>query len=113
LSSDRNRTISEAFALEGMRAYMKRTTVHVDDDVEARIRQEAARRGMTVSDWVREAVSAHLPGGLPDAHHRRTFRAAGAGASGRSDISVRIDELLASMLDAGESRNEVRVDGKG
>jgi hypothetical protein len=92
-----------------MLTYMKRTTVHVDDDVDARMRQEAARRALTVSDWVREAVVAHLPGS-PSPH--RTFRVAGAGASGRSDISVRIDELLATMIDGG-SGDEVDGDRAG
>jgi hypothetical protein len=94
-----------------MLAYVKRTTVHVDDDIEARIRQEAERRGMTVSDWVREAVAAHLPGS-PASGSRRSFRATGAGASGCSDISVRIDELLATMIDVG-SGDEVGVDRAG
>jgi hypothetical protein len=80
-----------------MLAYVKRTTVKVDDDVDARIRQEAARRGLALSEWVREALIAHLPGGPAVDGQRRTFRAAGAGASGRTDISSRIDELLAGM----------------
>jgi hypothetical protein len=97
----------------GMLAYMKRTTVQVDDEVDARIRQEAARRAMTVSDWVREAVAAHLPGDAPGGQPGRTFRMAGAGASGSSDISVRIDEMLASMLDTGGRGDDAGVDRAG
>jgi len=84
-----------------MLAYMKRTTVKVDDEVDTRMRQEAARRGLALSEWVREALVAHLPGGPTADGQRRTFRAAGAGASGRTDISIRIDELLAGMGEPG------------
>ncbi|MFF3845256.1 CopG family transcriptional regulator [Streptomyces sp. NPDC002328] len=80
---------------------MKRTTVKVDDALDARMRHEAARRGMTVSEWTREAIAAHLPGG-DDRHEavpRRTFRSAGAGDSGRTDISERMEELLAGLAE--------------
>ena len=70
-----------------------RTTVKVSVDLDARIRQEAARRGMTMSAWTREALEAHLPGGARQPV--RQLLAAGAGDSGRSDISDRIEELLA------------------
>jgi hypothetical protein len=69
-----------------------RTTVKVSVDLDARIRQEAARRGMTMSAWTREALEAHLPGGTRKAG--RHLLAAGAGDSGRSDISERMEELM-------------------
>jgi predicted transcriptional regulator len=77
-----------------MLAYMRRTTVKLPDDLDARLRHEAARRGTTVSDLTREAIETLLaaPKG------RRRLLAAGAGASGRSDISERIEELLASEV---------------
>lgn len=81
----------------GMLAYMKRTTVKIDDALDARMRHEAARRDMTVSEWTREAIAAHLPGG--DTAPRRVFRSAGAGDSGRSDISERMEELLAGLAE--------------
>lgn len=93
-----------------MLAYMKRTTIKVDDEVEARLKQEAARRGITVSEWVREAVVAHLPGtASPGAN--RTFRVAGAGASGQSDISARFDELLGEMGFADHTDERDRLPG--
>ncbi|MGH3659026.1 MAG: CopG family transcriptional regulator, partial [Micromonosporaceae bacterium] len=58
-----------------MLAYMKRTTVKLPDEVDARLRHEAARRGMTISELTREAIEIHLGG-------RRRLRAAGAGRSG-------------------------------
>ncbi|MEV0363924.1 CopG family transcriptional regulator [Nocardia fusca] len=73
---------------------MKRTTIKIPDDLDSRIRHEAARRDMTVSDWTREALAAHLP------HHgARRFGAAGAGRSGRSDISERIEDILRGEWD--------------
>jgi predicted DNA-binding protein len=75
-----------------MLAYMQRTTVKLPDDLDARLRHEAARRGKTVSEVTREAIEEHLGGGRV----RRRFLAAGAGASGRRDVSERIDEILAA-----------------
>ncbi|WP_063044196.1 ribbon-helix-helix domain-containing protein [Nocardia pseudovaccinii] len=74
---------------------MKRTTVKLPDDLDDRVRQEAARREMTISDWTREAMEAHLPGG----GEPRRFGAAAAGRSGRSDISERIEEILRGEWD--------------
>ena len=77
-----------------MLAYMKRTTVKLPDDLDARVRHEAARRGMTLSQLTREAIEAHLSHG----DGRRRLGAAGAGRSGRHDVSERIDEILAAEL---------------
>ena len=74
-----------------MLAYMKRTTVKLPDELDALLRHEAARRGMTVSQITREAIEAHLGA---TAGHRR-LGAAGAGRSGRKDVSERIEEILA------------------
>jgi Arc/MetJ-type ribon-helix-helix transcriptional regulator len=77
-----------------MLAYMHRTTVKLPDDLDARLRHEAQRRGVTVSELTREAIERLLnaPRG------RRRLLAAGAGASGRRDISQRIEEILASEV---------------
>ena len=66
---------------------MKRTTVKLPDDLDARLRHEASRRGMTLAELTREAIESHLGG-------RRRLRAAGAGHSGRDDVSERIEEIL-------------------
>lgn len=68
---------------------MKRTTVKLPDDLDARLRHEAARRKITLSEFTREAIEAHLGG----PGHRRLL-AAGAGRSGRDDVSERIEEIL-------------------
>jgi predicted transcriptional regulator len=65
---------------------MKRTTVKLPEDLDARLRHEAARRSMTISELTREAIERHLG--------RRRLLAAGAGRSGHTDISERIEEIL-------------------
>jgi predicted transcriptional regulator len=77
-----------------MLAYMQRTTVKLPDELDARLRHEAQRRGVTVSELTREAIERLL--NAPQG--RRRLIAAGAGASGRPDISERIEEILASEV---------------
>jgi predicted transcriptional regulator len=72
---------------------MKRTTVKLPDELDARLRQEAQRRGMTVSELTRAAIEEHVGAG-----RRRRLGAAGAGRSGRSDVSERIEEIIASEV---------------
>ena len=69
---------------------MRRTTVKLPDELDAKLRHEAERRGITVSELTREAVENHLGG------RERHLSAAGAGHSGRDDISERIEEILAA-----------------
>jgi predicted DNA-binding protein len=82
----------------GMLAYMQRTTVKLPDELDARLRHEAERRGTTVSALTREAIEALL-GTTSD---RRRLLAAASGASGRSDVSERIEEILATDTVASE-----------
>jgi metal-responsive CopG/Arc/MetJ family transcriptional regulator len=65
---------------------MKRTTVKLPDELDARLRHVAERRGVRISTVVREAIEEYVG--------RRRPRSFGSGASGRSDISERIEELL-------------------
>lgn len=80
---------------DGMLAYMKRTTVKLPEELDARLRHEAERRGTTVSELTREAIEAHLGG----RKGRRQLMAAAAGRSGYSDISERIEEILRSEVE--------------
>ena len=63
------------------------------DDLDARLRHEAERRGVTVADLAREAIAAYLGAGA-----RRHLQAAKAGRSGLSDVSDRIEEILAQEI---------------
>lgn len=84
-----------------MLTYMttRRTTLILSESLDVQLRQEAARRGMTVSELTREAIASHL-GVAPEApsetadRPRRRLASTGAGDSGRSDISERIEDLL-------------------
>jgi hypothetical protein len=89
-----------------MLTYMnvRRTTLILPEALDAALRQEAARRGITVSALTREAIATHLdlPGertatpveDADAAPPRRRLSFTGAGASSRSDISERIEEIL-------------------
>lgn len=70
---------------------MRRTTVKLPDALDARLRQEAQRRGTTFADISREALEAYLGG----TSTRRRLGAAGVGRSGSRDVSKRIEEILA------------------
>ncbi|MEX2458093.1 MAG: CopG family transcriptional regulator [Actinomycetota bacterium] len=67
---------------------MKRTTVKLPDELDARLRHEAERRGTTISEVTRAAIESHLGGG------GRRLIAAKAGRSGRRDTARRIEEIL-------------------
>jgi predicted transcriptional regulator len=69
---------------------MKRTTVKVTDELDARLRHEAERRHITMSELTRRALEEYLGVGK-----RRRLKAAAAGASGQDDVSERIEEILA------------------
>lgn len=73
---------------------MKRTTVKLPDSLDRAMRDEAARRGLSLSDWTREAIEMHLP----RQRGQRRLLALGQGASGRSDISERVEEILKAEL---------------
>lgn len=75
---------------------MNRTTIKLPEEVDAKLRHEAERRGITISELTREAIEIHLA-------PRRKLGAAGAGRSGRSDISERIEEILASEVSQSHS----------
>jgi predicted transcriptional regulator len=72
---------------------MKRTSIKLPDDLDARLRHEAQRRGMTISEVTREAIEAHIGQGRP-----RRLLAIGAGRSGQTDISERIEEILGQEI---------------
>jgi predicted transcriptional regulator len=77
-----------------MLAYMRRTTVKIPDALDARLRHEAERRGVTISEITREALEAYLVGSAD----RHRLGAAKAGRSGVTDVSERIEEILAAEV---------------
>lgn len=80
---------------------MKRTTVKLSDELDALLRHEAERRGRTVSDLTREAIDAYLGG--KEGRGGRRLLAASAGRSGHSEISERIEEILAQEFRSSPS----------
>jgi Ribbon-helix-helix protein, copG family len=77
----------------GMLASMQRTTVKLPDDLDARLRHEAQRQGVTIAQITRTALEAHLGTG-----RRRRLGGAAAGRSGASDISERVEEIISSEI---------------
>jgi predicted DNA-binding protein len=69
---------------------MKRTTIMLPEDVDARLRLEARRRGVSAASVAREAIERELP---PQAEGRLSFFAVGDGSPG--DASERVDEIVA------------------
>ncbi|MHB1508019.1 MAG: ribbon-helix-helix domain-containing protein [Acidimicrobiales bacterium] len=80
---------------------MKRTTVKLPDELDARLRHESERRGRTVSELTRDAIDLYLGGS--DGQGKRHLLAAAAGRSGHQDISERVEEILSKELGASRS----------
>ena len=73
---------------------MRRTTIKVSNDLDARLRHEAERRGKTVSEITREALESYLGGGAG------LLSFTGVGRSGQHDVAERIEEILRAEVDA-------------
>jgi hypothetical protein len=73
---------------------MKRIMVMLPDDVDARLRLEARRRGVPVAQLVREAVELHVP--APEPGRPLAFFAIGAG--GPADASEHVDDYVLGAL---------------
>jgi hypothetical protein len=70
-----------------------KTTVYLDADDYRRLKALARARGQTPAELVREAVARYTASEAPP----RKARSVGAGASGRTDLSERAEELLAGL----------------
>ncbi len=73
---------------------MKRTTIMLPDDIEARLRLEARRRGVPIAQVVREAVARELAEPEPG----RPLGFFGVGEGGPADASERVDEYVTRAL---------------
>ena len=80
-----------------MRRYavcVKRTTIMLPDDVDARLRLEARRRGTSIADVAREAIERQLP---PESEPGElAFLAIGEG--GPANVAERADEYVAKAI---------------
>lgn len=72
---------------------MKRTTIMLPEDVEARLRFEARRRGTSIAEVAREAIERHLPAPV---NGPLSFSAIGEGSP--ADASERVDEFVARAV---------------
>lgn len=73
---------------------MRRTTIMLPDEIDARLRFEARRRGVSLADVTREALEKHLPPTPRDL----AFFAVGDGSP--RDASERVDELVTRTVRA-------------
>jgi hypothetical protein len=82
---------------------VKRTTIMLPDELDARLRYLAARRGVSVAELVREAVEARY--GQPSGPRTLSFAGVGRAAPGTpTDLARRHDELLGESLARGSER---------
>jgi hypothetical protein len=64
------------------------------DDLDARLRLEARRRGSSIADVAREAIDRQLP--QPSADGHLSFFSIGEGSP--ADVSERVDEFVAQAV---------------
>lgn len=82
---------------------MKRTTISLPGDLARRLEREAARRSVSEAEVVRAALTQHL--GNAEAERRPLPFPPAYPGSGRSDISVRFDDVLAEEGFAEDARD--------
>jgi hypothetical protein len=70
---------------------VRRITLSLPADLDARLRREAELRGTTIADVTREALTTHL-----SAPGRRVLLGAGPGRGGAPDVSAYIEAILAN-----------------
>jgi predicted transcriptional regulator len=71
---------------------MKRTTIKISDELDAKLRHIAAQRNGTLSEVIREALELYVNGERPS-RRRFLFTAAGESSDGR--VASRVEEILA------------------
>jgi predicted transcriptional regulator len=78
---------------------MKRTTIMLPDELDARLRHEARRRGASIADVARGAIEDQLPACTDDGH--LSFFAIGEGDP--EDASEHVDRLVGRAVDRRHS----------
>ncbi len=78
---------------------MIRTQISLTEAQLRRLRREAARRGVSMAELVRQAVDQVVPDELEERRQLRlrALRAAGIYSSGAGDIAERHDDYLAEL----------------
>lgn len=80
---------------------MHRTQVLLTEEQVRRLREEAARRGVSMAEIIRQALQEHLIRRQRQKLHSRALAAVGRFSSGRSDVSKEHDrELEEAYADA-------------
>lgn len=82
---------------------MIRTQVQLTEEQARRLRELAARRGVSVAQLIRESVEeliGHSAGPGVEERRRRAIAAAGRFRSGRGDVSARHDDYLVEAYEA-------------
>ena len=74
---------------------MKRTTIMLPDALDARLRREASRRGVSIADVTRKALERELP--EPGQGGALSFFAIGEG--GPADVAAHADEWVRKAMD--------------
>jgi len=77
---------------------MTRITISLPDDMAARLTRDARRKGLSVSEVVRQALAPREPG------RARRLPFASLGASGVADTSMNVDAVLAEGF-GGDDRH--------
>lgn len=74
---------------------MKRTTIMLPDELDARVRLEARRRGVSIADVARDALEQHVSASATPG--RLGFFAIGEGEP--SDVSQHVEEYVNGAID--------------
>ncbi|HEV2998695.1 MAG TPA: CopG family transcriptional regulator [Solirubrobacteraceae bacterium] len=73
---------------------MRRTTIMLPDDLDARLRHEARRRGVSIADVARRAIEEQLP--EPAQNGALSFFAVGTGSP--ADASRRVEDFVGPAI---------------
>jgi hypothetical protein len=74
---------------------MKRTTVMLPEALDARVRREARRRGVSIAELTRDALERELP----EPEHNRALSFFAIGAGGPPDAAEHARELVGRAID--------------